>query len=25
MRSWLVDSKGFSSLSGRYSMCGRKC
>ena len=25
MRSWLVDSHGFKSLSGRYSMCGRKC
>jgi SAM-dependent methyltransferase len=25
MRSWLVDSTGFKSLSGRYSMCGRKC
>jgi trans-aconitate methyltransferase len=25
MRTWLVDSSGFSSLTGRYSMCGRKC
>ena len=25
MRSWLVDSTGFASLSGRYSVCGRKC
>ena len=25
MRTWLLDSKGFKSLSGRYSMCGRKC
>ena len=25
MATWLVDSAGFSSLSGRYSVCGRKC
>jgi hypothetical protein len=25
MRTWLVDSSGFSSLTSRYSMCGRKC